>query len=720
MKKLLLIAVLIAACLSATAYVACVAAPLLGKNIKGSGKIVTKTVPAPDFDGIEASRAVKVVISDKVSDIRIEADDNLIDLVVVRAVKGKLEATLDQKVNNIQNGNVTITVPANGKIRSLDASSASKIIGETTLKAGKFSIEASSAAKIKAAVEAVSCTIETSSASKVEASIEAESCSLDASSASKIILEGSAGTFRADMSSANSTPKNSRPSTPRSTRRAPPALRSIAAENSPPAHRAARRSATRATARLRWKSRAAAASANSEFRNDATTMKEVKKCSISGVAFTMDADAYEALETYLESLKTTYKDTADGAEIVADIEARIAELILSAQDNTRIVEKPLILNIIRQMGSAEDISRESVDRDLHCDTPRIPRRLYRDTENAKLGGVCAGIGKYFDIDPVWVRLGLFLPLLFTCFGWIPFLHWFSPMFGNLFGIFLICYFIMWFAVPAARSARQKLEMNGEKITAQSIGEVTAATATACAEPDAKAKPIVAEVVSVFGKVVLILLKIIAGFIVFGLIMAACALIIGMFALIVGGEGFFTPAVFGNTVSIWIASLGILATLIPIILLIYVLMCLIASRKPGGKTVLAIFLLWLASIIAVSCVAIRENVGDKFRTKRRVLEQVFQSEIVIDGDTTTLERLLEDYDDESVIEEGRKTLHISVPSKSIDITVDKKQGELRVNADGRKVSVKASETDDEASVTIRRETDAADSAKTARGSAARSR
>ena len=54
-------------------------------------------------------------------------------------------------------------------------------------------------------------------------------------------------------------------------------------------------------------------------------MKEVKKCSISGVAFTMDADAYEALETYLESLKTTYKDTADGAEIVADIEARIAE-----------------------------------------------------------------------------------------------------------------------------------------------------------------------------------------------------------------------------------------------------------------------------------------------------------------------------------------------------------------------------------------------------------
>ena len=415
-------------------------------------------------------------------------------------------------------------------------------------------------------------------------------------------------------------------------------------------------------------------------------MKEVKKCSISGVAFTMDTDAYEALEAYLDSLKKSYREAPDGAEIVADIEARIAELILSAQDNTRVVEKPLILNIIQQMGSAEDISDQSADHDLHCDTPRIPRRLYRDTENAKLGGVCAGIGKYFDIDPVWVRLGLFLPLLLTCFGWLPFLPWYSPMFGNLFGIFLICYFIMWFAVPAPRTARQKLEMNGERITAQSIGDVTAASA--CADPDARAKPIIAEAVSVFGKVVLILLKIFAGFLVFGLIMGACALIIGLFALIVGGESLFAPEILGNTVSIWVASLGILAGLIPLILLIYVLMCLIASRKPGGKTVLAIFLLWLASIIAVSCVAIRENVGDKLRKRRDAIEQVFRSEIVIDGDTTTLERLLEDYDDESVIEEGRKILHIAVPSKSIDITVDKKQGRLRVNADGKEVSVQA--------------------------------
>lgn len=413
-------------------------------------------------------------------------------------------------------------------------------------------------------------------------------------------------------------------------------------------------------------------------------MKEVKKCSISGVAFTMDIDAYEVLDAYLESLKKTYKDTPDGGEIVADIEARIAELILSAQDNTRVVEKPLLLNIIAQMGSAEDISDESSDRDLQYETPRIPRRLYRDTENAKLGGVCAGIGKYFDIDPVWVRLGLFLPMLLSCFGGIPYLFWFGPLFGNLFGIFLICYFIMWFAVPAARTARQKLEMNGERITAHSISEVTAASSN---DPDSKAKPIVAEAVSLFGKIVLILLKIFAGILVFGLIMGAFILVIGLFAVVIGGPEQIHLGRLADF-SLWVPILGIFMVLIPVILMIYVLMCLIASRKPGGKTVLAIFLLWIASIIGCSVIAIREDVSDKLHKKKVIMERIFRSEFIIDGDTTTLERLLDDYDQESIIEEGRHTVHITVPSKSIDITVNKGEGELKVNADGKEVSIRA--------------------------------
>lgn len=414
-------------------------------------------------------------------------------------------------------------------------------------------------------------------------------------------------------------------------------------------------------------------------------MKEVKKCSLSGVAFTLDTDAYEALDAYIESLKKSYEHSADGEEIVADIEARIAELILSAQDNTHVVELPLVQNIIRQMGSAEDISDADLD-GARPGGPRIPRRLYRDSDNAKLGGVCSGIGKYFDVDPVWVRLAMFLPLLLTCFQWVPILRWTGPMMGNLFGVFIIGYLIMWFAVPAARTARQKLEMNGEKITEQTISRTTAASAAY--DPDTHAKPVIAEAVSIVGKIVLMLCKIFAGLLVFGFIMLACALIVGLFALIVGGHDMPLSPDFLHDTTLWVPVLGILAVLIPVILLIYVMMCLIASRKPGGKTVLLIFLAWLVNIVTLSCLAVRENVGDGFRTKYRTVNRILRNEVVIDGDTTTLGNLLHGIDDGKIVENDLNSLHITVPSKGLDIVVDKEQSRMDIQSDGRRITMRS--------------------------------
>ena len=239
-------------------------------------------------------------------------------------------------------------------------------------------------------------------------------------------------------------------------------------------------------------------------------MKEVKKCSISGIAFTLDADAYALLSRYLDSLKATYAETADGDEIVADIEARIAELILSQQENSRVVETPLLRQIISQMGTAEDISSES-ETDAAKKQPRIPRRLYRDTENARLGGVCAGLGRYFDVDATWVRLTLFAPLLLLILVEVlPFSGTLSTFFSNLFGVFVLGYFIMWFAVPAARSARQKLEMEGEPITVRSIREKTVRDS----ETNSDVKSIVARVIYALGQLALIVIKIFIHFFIF--------------------------------------------------------------------------------------------------------------------------------------------------------------------------------------------------------------
>lgn len=386
-------------------------------------------------------------------------------------------------------------------------------------------------------------------------------------------------------------------------------------------------------------------------------MKNVKKCSLSGVAFTMDVDAYETLNAYIESLRSSYGSSKDGEEIIADIEARIAELILSTMSGDRVVEKPLIDNIIRQMGTAADISESSDEDSPKTAEPRIPRRLYRDSENAKLGGVCAGLAKYFNTDPVWVRMLLLLPLLLTMVsGVLPWWRVMSACFSNLFGMLVVGYILMWFAVPVARSARQKLEMNGEAITARSIHETTVESTDA----DSAAKPVVANVVTAFGQIVLILLKIFAGLIVFGLILSACALIVGIIVVSIRGYG----DVFHGNESALVSCLGISVVLVPVMMLIYVLMCLIASRKPGAKSILAMFILWLIAIVACATTAAYE-LRDKNLIGGRLHEQlVTRSNVVIDGDTVQAERIV------------RESVEDGCPGDA-DIRFDKKSAKFSV-------------------------------------------
>ncbi|WP_417013510.1 PspC domain-containing protein [Alistipes sp.] len=332
-------------------------------------------------------------------------------------------------------------------------------------------------------------------------------------------------------------------------------------------------------------------------------MKEVKKCSISGIAFTLDADAYTLLSDYLDSLKATYAATTDGEEIVADIEARIAELILTQQESSRVVEAPLLQRIIAQMGTAETIRSES-DAESGPKQPRIPRRLYRDTENARLGGVCAGLGRYFDTDATWVRLTLFAPLLLVILvAVLPFGNALSGFFANLFGVFALGYFVMWFAVPAARTARQRLEMEGEPITVRSIRERTAAGG----EANGEVKSLVARVIYAFGQLTLVVIKILTGFIIFGLTLAACALLLILLAFLFGdatSHGVVDIAAWSNT-SRTLVIAALLTMLIPLLLLIYVLFCLIASRKPSRRAALVVFLFWIATLVSTGWLALEE-------------------------------------------------------------------------------------------------------------------
>ena len=382
-------------------------------------------------------------------------------------------------------------------------------------------------------------------------------------------------------------------------------------------------------------------------------MNEIKKCSIGGISFTLEQSAYDALSTYIDTLTAAYKDDPDGEEILADIEARIAELILSTQSAEGVVARPLIDNIIKQLGTPHEIddekaanaTRSAEHTDIHGN-PRIPRRLYRDLENSKLGGVCAGMAKYFDIDPTWVRLAMFAPLLLSVlgssniFGW-HFLYKLSALMGNMFGLLILGYIIMWFAVPAASTARQKLEQQGERITAQGIKANTQSA------PDERERTLVAKIVVTVGSIMLIALKVFAALMLVG--------------LIVGGSVLGLVALNAIPMIAFDAATGVallaffFVVLVPIVALIYLAIAFIGSRKPSGKVMLWMLILWILSLVAMTVSAIKSPV--RFENS---IENAFESVFEHDEDI-----LYEEFSTEEV-EEFRRKLGVEVPT-SVDST-----------------------------------------------------
>lgn len=156
-------------------------------RIKGSGNLITRTVAVGNFHTIDASRGVKVLLTDEPGDIEICADDNLIEYVRVGIDGGELKITVAPRIHAVPSEQILVRVPYNGNIRKLEASSAAKIVAKTLFTGRMLEIEASSAAR-DAQVE--TCEIDASSSAKVVAQIDADRLEADASSASSILLQG--------------------------------------------------------------------------------------------------------------------------------------------------------------------------------------------------------------------------------------------------------------------------------------------------------------------------------------------------------------------------------------------------------------------------------------------------------------------------------------------------------------------------------------------------
>ena len=183
-------------------------------------------------------------------------------------------------------------------------------------------------------------------------------------------------------------------------------------------------------------------------------MKKTITINISGVIFNIEEDAYDVLRTYLDKLGRNFTDSDGKEEIIADIEARIAELFTERLgDRKEVISQVDVDQVMNVMGKPEDLGMDADDETENKGwttyTRTQKRRVYRDTEKGVIGGVCAGISHYFGWDPIWMRI----ILLVVLFG---------------FGIGFLLYVLAWIIIPAAKTTAEKLEMRGEPVNVETI------------------------------------------------------------------------------------------------------------------------------------------------------------------------------------------------------------------------------------------------------------
>lgn len=183
-------AMTVSAC-TATAHTAVTATDMSipsDARITGSGNIITRSVNIADFSRIETSRAVHLVVEKRSGrKAIIEADDNIMPYVIVEVDGGCLNVGIDDDIKSLNNVTVKVTVPSDGNISAISASSASRVTVETEIKSPKLMLDASSAANINITKSDVgTCSIDASSAANVEGAIKADNCVIDMSSASDV------------------------------------------------------------------------------------------------------------------------------------------------------------------------------------------------------------------------------------------------------------------------------------------------------------------------------------------------------------------------------------------------------------------------------------------------------------------------------------------------------------------------------------------------------
>jgi phage shock protein PspC (stress-responsive transcriptional regulator) len=178
-------------------------------------------------------------------------------------------------------------------------------------------------------------------------------------------------------------------------------------------------------------------------------MKITVSINLGGYSFNIDEDAYAELKMYLKNLELHFAGEESSSEILSDIETRMAEIFRTKLTNFKqVINIDDVRQVISVLGTPEDISdNEGPTAREKFSSPGY-HRMYRDTDHRVIGGVCAGMAAYWDIELWLVRL-IFFALA-------------------MMGVGILIYLILYIVIPEAKTTAEKIEMKGNPVNIHNI------------------------------------------------------------------------------------------------------------------------------------------------------------------------------------------------------------------------------------------------------------
>lgn len=335
-------------------------------------------------------------------------------------------------------------------------------------------------------------------------------------------------------------------------------------------------------------------------------MKKTLTINLSGTVFTIDEDAYDVLQQYLHVIEKHFPKEED-REILSDIETRIAELFtdMLRSGRVQVVNIENVQSVIATLGNPDQFDENDdfseVDEGAEAESGdygekdkdskqsrRQFRKLYRDTDNVVIGGVCSGLASYIGCDATAARVIVLLIVIFTS-GWA-----------------LLAYLALWLFVPKATSTAQKLEMQGIEPSIENIRKFVESEGfrTTASRIGSGLGQVFRWIFRVAAILVGIVMVSIGLFIVALLFTVVLAVIEGTGSWMF--DGFLSPFFHTVTPVFWVWIVALLAViLIPVVSIIMVTIRLVrhkdSSLKPYNTTAGWVwFGIWIVAAIALAC------------------------------------------------------------------------------------------------------------------------